>query len=222
MRAVGALDEVYSCKNIFMEHLAESAGEIYASYHAARKRKDIALQKQKKNNDLFRDTYSFWANITRATHLKYKVFSSKTWKTSVFDADSMEAYRVLSQEYLENYRNMILSMAADDQMRHDLAWLEHRRWNAFLRTQGFTCPSDSKAFFDRYAARKNLDLRQHLCLVECSRYRLRNEKQTAENAKNRTCHVILDKLDEVSALCAKGTEICDLKIYDDPENDLTV
>ncbi len=67
---------------------------------------------------------------------------------------------------------------------HKLAWLEHRRWNAFMRAEGFRCPSEaeeaayigalktpgpagSTCMIDNTGKHKSIALKLHPCLVEC-------------------------------------------------------
>jgi hypothetical protein len=52
-----------------------------------------------------------------------------------------------------------------------LMWLEHRRWNAFMRTKGFSVPNDDQ--WKNYAFKdggdhKQMDLKLHPFVVECS------------------------------------------------------
>ncbi len=54
------------------------------------------------------------------------------------------------------------------------AWVEKRRWNAFMRAEGFSCPSKTEfeAYFKATRNYKNFPLKFHPCLVE------RDKKET--------------------------------------------
>ncbi len=73
------------------------------------------------------DLYSSWSGIGRIFHLPYKLYCAGC-------ADMPEIEGAL------RYRKLL---EADRGLFTRLTWLEHRRWNAFLRVQGFTRPSFS-------------------------------------------------------------------------------
>ncbi len=97
--------------------------------------------------------YDSWANIGRNVHLPYKIYYMDALKRR---PDANAAYR--------------------------LTWLEHRRWCAFLRAQGFRRPFESVqaliralpdalkewASLPRAYAFKDISARLHPCLVECA------------------------------------------------------
>ncbi len=108
---------------------------------------------------------------------------------------------------------------------HRLAWLEHRRWCAFMRTEGFRCPtlSEEAAYIGRLpdgrnaGRHKDLTLLLHPCLVECDQNGLRPDLLSCPEEE-------LDNLDLASrrfltlpAYASKGLETYDFKIYDYPE-----
>ena len=70
------------------------------------------------------DLYSSWSGIGRIFHLPYKLYCAGC-------ADLPEVEGAL------RYRKVLVS---DPALFDRLTWLEHRRWNAFLRVQGFTRP----------------------------------------------------------------------------------
>ena len=63
------------------------------------------------------------------------------------------SYLILSEEAKEK-RNNVLQY---------LTWLEHRRWNAYMRSIGFSYDIKKD---------KNIELKLHGCLCECSRFPL--------------------------------------------------
>jgi hypothetical protein len=50
--------------------------------------------------------------------------------------------------------------------KHMLAWVEHRRWNAFTRTMGYQSTDALEKNLASYASHKNMPLKLHPCLVE--------------------------------------------------------
>lgn len=106
------------------------------------------------------DIYNEWSRVARAYHRKYKLFSAGEKESEITrDEDMLD--KVLC-------------------LRQDLCWLEHRRWCAFLRAEGFSQPAGlyeqlriertqySQDELWQYA-NKNVPSRLHPCLVECRR-----------------------------------------------------
>lgn len=182
MRAVGSLEEVYSYENVFMEKFIKSADNAHCNYNTVRGVNNNALQM------LFANDYGFYSTIARVTHLKYKVFSARMWEASIFEAKSDEDYRVLCERSIQRYEEAVRTTPRTDELACDLAWLEHRRWVAFIRTRGFRGYDDPDAFFKHFKSQKSITLKRHLCLVEARRAYTYNSDDTA---------FVPDKLDEI-------------------------
>lgn len=183
MHAFGSRKEVYSYKNIMMtEHqlLAEGAGAGYAASQAKEASEEVHRYEESdlKNDNNNRD-YSYWANLGRAMHLKYKVFSSGMVETSVF-ADTDEAsrsHRTSVEKQCKKYKYYLI--APDNRNGEnsplggkisDLAWLEHRRWCAFTRVRGFRRTEFHGNYKDVTGSHKHMSLKLHPCLRESYRY----------------------------------------------------
>ena len=160
--------------------------------------------------------YDTWSELARHVHLPCRMFSAHLWKEE--PEETSEKLRAAVRDKLA-YCEAIGSNGA---LRDDLAWLEHRRWNAFLRTEGFRrppklteklrelsegCCTDDGNSLILYAY-KNIPARLHPNLVECFRGRREGER---------------DLLDASSAmrqyvnLLVEGKEgPVDLKKYDYP------
>lgn len=140
----------FSCKNVFMADFAKRASLNAAIYDHA---------KQIKTQD---DEYTYWANLPRVVHAPYKLFGLGLIREVSLEKDALQRYIVKKHEELT------------ERQEHELAWIEHRRWNAFMRTQGFTCPAKEEydtyhqyfAVNGNYGAHKNVLLKLHPCLVE--------------------------------------------------------
>ncbi len=204
MLAFGDLCQVYSVKNIQMtEHsvLAEETGAAYQN----EQRQSIFSQNRERGKENF-DSYTYWANMARALHLKYKVYSLGGITKSVFNCPKDSQRRKASEDACADYIYMAITEGKEGfpqeetafaerfrEKRVQMAWLEHRRWNAFLRSCGFrsatikkseqagenaveetseTLQSESACFlieeyFRTVGSHKNLSFKLHPYLVEC-------------------------------------------------------
>lgn len=208
----GSMDSSFNIEKVLLDIIKERAFRLEDKYE-----QNIAEKKGKNYED---DPYKYWANVSRAIHLKYKAFCV---------SKSTDAYLNEAKEG-----------GSFDNRVHDLAWLEHRRWNAFMRTEGFKCPGicvddeGNEAYgyileLPREAAiiqknnkplnsgnHKSLDLKLHPCIVECDK----NGMHSDLFDKKRDGYDI-DLLDDVSVrlknIEAKyKLEIEDFKKYDYP------
>lgn len=182
MHAFGSLDQVYSYENIYMSRynlLAESVGSAYNKTQANKK-----LQQDNEDREVNSNSnYNYWANMARAMHIKYKVFSLGFIKSSVFDCISEQeelAHKDYVSKQCKNYIQMVLSDPSElnddkkhvyndlEEKKHLLAWLEHRRWNAFTRIMGYQHAS-AQSLFSVKGSQKDMELKLHSCLVEARR-----------------------------------------------------
>jgi len=147
--AFASLKKIYSCKNIFMDNVNKPAYNINEKHNKADMKR------------FMKDEYNWWSSIARILHLSYKMFSIGSLKSTKKPIDITEKER---KEYLEKIQKVSFN--------NRLAWLEHRRWNAFMRTKGFTAPTESQ--WEQYAFKedndhKNIPLKLHPCIVESSK-----------------------------------------------------
>lgn len=228
MKAVGSLEEVYSVQNVFMSEYNAFAKASHKHYLLQQGRSTRAENHRKRRED----DYKFWANMARAMHKKYKFYSMGLIKTSLFDyAKDPEGRQKALEDARKQYQLLVTGKVAmtdaekeeHRKLLHRVAWLEHRRWNAFTRVKGFR----QTTAYDQYAeARedyKHMELKLHPCLLECDqegiRAKLRDNgkivgalKATPEQRKK------FDLLDQLSYhLFEKGYNSYDFKIYDYPE-----
>ena len=266
MHAFASMSEIYSLKNIYMESSKDTSEEIRSSYDA--RIKDIMAENKEKVKQNKKTSYDYWADIARANHIEYKVFSAGKISKSVFDIDTNEDQLVESrnadlQEYKEMLRwdckknNLTLNelieqyhmqdfdfddlkedevkklveillfsennklneerMKEIESIYHELAWLEHRRWNAFMRVNGFVAPENFDALLNKNKSQKDLSLKLHSCIVECSKNGKTDHLLDRDNTNG------LDLLDKVSVEIKKSginsPNDVDYKIYDYPEYD---
>lgn len=181
MHAFGNLDSIYCCKNIYMlkhDMFAKRMGNAYANAQRISARNNEGRNDEKAN-------YDHWANLARAEHIKYKLFSLGWIKSSVFHkgvSDEEHQKDICDQEMIyqklailanKNAANAFLREGFEfekkkndlEKMKEYLAWLEHRRWCALNRTMGYRFVD-----FDKVHAangeNKDHRLKLHSCLVE--------------------------------------------------------
>ena len=119
--------------------------------------------------------YDDWSNLTRRLHFPVKMMTALEWSGPV--KGNEELPKALREKLCFCERT-----AQDEALCQELAWLEHRRRNAFLRTEGFRRPprldqallaaqeGTSLATEDLlHLAYKNVAARFHPALVECFR-----------------------------------------------------
>lgn len=176
MRAVGSLNEVYSVGNIFLDKYHSLAEQIEKSYLSAQGRKWRADT----HKERLKDDYKYWADRAKGMHIKYKMFSMGILYDSVFNFDSLDnkMYKESVKTALDKY-NQIAAGKIDFEnteeenahisLLHKLAWLEHRRWNAFTRVKGFKHTNDYAVYAipGDIGSYKQMELKLHPCLVEC-------------------------------------------------------
>lgn len=225
MQAVGSMESVYSAKNVFMTDNNEFAQKAATAYDIIQERK-VRVEKHKKRID---DDYKYWANLSRGMHTKYKMYSMNMIDISLFDYPGCEdKYLKDLNDIYEAYQNKVSRKGKFEniELLHRMAWLEHRRWNAFTRIKGFrhTDKYDTYAVAGKYGSYKQMDIKLHPCLVECEENGIKavigdngiiDESTIFQRAKDK--REDFDLLDELSYdLYEKNYNGYDFKQYDYP------
>ncbi len=211
MYPFASLSELYSYENVFMkksENDAKATGKKYDAISGVNE----AVEKANEKNTLEKirgrrgGDYNYWADHARARHIKYKAFAAEYITKSVFSKSDDESFAKDWERYkaaVERYEN------ADEMQKH-LAWMEHRRWNAFLRTMGYKKPSDEvlENYFAITKNHKNLTLKLHPFLVE-------SDKEAMDRNYATSTH--RDMLEEANVrVCKLKNSTTDYKVYDYP------
>lgn len=138
----GMLDKRFSCRNVFMADVTVDALKSEFIYN------------RKSHAKRHKDEYSYWANVVRAVHAPYKLFGLGC--VTRVDPAAPASLRFITEKK---------EIAPDDP---SFTWMEHRRWNAYLRTQGFCLPTTEqhKRYFASSGSHKDLSIKLHNCLVE--------------------------------------------------------
>ncbi|MCD8105184.1 MAG: hypothetical protein LUF35_09330 [Lachnospiraceae bacterium] len=141
----------FNCKNVFISDFSGDANESAVIYDKS---------KEKKERD---DEYKFWANIARTIHVPYKMFG----------IGAVEGIRLHGHGVKSEYQ-YTKEIPYNGQQADELAWIEHRRWNAFMRSQGFCQPTKIQlaSYYKNPglpgATQKYVAGKLHSCLVESS------------------------------------------------------
>lgn len=221
MYAFGALDKVYSCDNVYMSQSLIWAMQTGKAYINAQCK--ASLDNDNKNRigkDNYEDAnYKYWANLARALHAKYKVFSLGWIKDSVFDCTSeeqCEAHFKNVNEQCEMFKTLAKSIVPEGKAeeynakyvdielkKHCMAWLEHRRWCAFTRTMGYQY-ADITNMMGQCGDNKDMSLKLHACLAEA------RKPSVSDNAYILAHFNKEGKIDEKTVFCCKDEEKFDL------------
>ncbi len=271
MQAVGSIDELYSSRVIFALDHEKVAIEMAKKHEerADNNTEKKPDSKEDKNKLLIEDeviyskakdkeakrrvdydgNYNYWSSVARTMHQKYKAFSAGLAQASVFgnNGESYDEYNKAQNTMLRNYRDMALCInqnAPNEETKKlfcKLAWLEHRRWNAYLRTIGYRSTdayelycehSKDKKGDDLVPSYKNHELKLHPCLVECDDVGVKTELGKSKidgelviKCENSNAELdLLDLLTEDLAkkkfgIACKALNSYDFKIYDFPCDD---
>lgn len=204
MYAFGSLEQVYSCDNVYMSKSALWAEETGNAYLKTQTKGNHLADHRARAKGGENSDYNYWADLARAAHVKYKVFSLGWIDSSVFsygDAVKVddplkecpkrvseeqpgrmmpadEYHRAYIRQCCGNYK--AIAIASDpaylnekalelkkeiEGKKHCLAWLEHRRWNAFTRTMGYQYTPGENILAVK-GSQKDMPLKLHACLVE--------------------------------------------------------
>ena len=156
MMAFGSVNELLSYENVTRPYEDESGLSVHSTYKKVSRKDKQTRQKSRREKSI----YDSSSSLARSIHLKYRVFSAFLYmKVNYQGASGWDKLTKLDKEAYKKYKDIILSDYAKEDVLQYLTWLEHRRWNAYMRSIGFS-------YWDR--AKKNIYLKLHRCLCECS------------------------------------------------------
>ncbi len=181
MRAISGLDEVYSYENLFMRGQNEKAHAVDARYQRLAHREGLAESetrseeskgKRLSHRELIAESearsekaYNYQSSLANSIHEKYKLFSTYVYhKTAGTTNADWNTWLSEHGDYLCD--------ASETELRQWLGWLEHRRWNAYMRSIGFrrSCVAAQMQGDNKFM------LKRHSCLVECQMPSQRSER----------------------------------------------
>ncbi len=191
--AVGNVEETYSEKMITGKRFRELADAFDNAY--SKIRSSVSTSFNSDNSDNLKKYYNFESSIARAIHLPYTMFSAFRLKGIDIDIFEEKHPEIIRKEALEKFFEIIKDENCDKQ----LGWLEHRRWNANLRSRGYR---STKTLKGQSGSKKDHRLKIHSCIVESYNKFFSSDSLSGD-----------DKLDVV----AKADK-CDYKRFDNPSD----
>lgn len=137
-------DSRYSCKTVFLTNFTEREITVKSIYQKKNQQKDQE------------DLYTTQSSAARLVHAPYKLYGLGLLQEIDLRKPVEDRYRI--------GKKLVLTQEQEDQF----AWVEHRRWNAYMRSQGFICPTQQQydTLFAQTGKKKSIPLKLHPCLVE--------------------------------------------------------
>ena len=248
MHPFGSMEEIYSVENILRNAVRpfgemidqqykkqteepkpeETAGKTDEEIEAERKEKE---KEKKEEESIYRQIrnrryYNQRANDSRAMQLSYKIYAAGLLPPTLFLTRSDEEYRVVLMNARFRFSEAVhqtWSYPENADRFHALAWMEHRRWNAFMRINGFRRPENIDNYInlnsDIHESGKKgyqfLFIKLHPCVVEVDLSGfpgVKCENETRTRGRDKARELEPDELD----LLARRTG-SDYKSYDYPE-----
>ena len=164
LHAFAGLKDIYSCKCIFND---EGDSKAYLIDKAYQKIDKEAYEKDiEEKQDFLKNEYNVRSSHAQNIHFYYKMYAVDIIKDILKNEkiDQYEEYLALVCEQKSSRFNSSLALR--------LGWLEHRRWNAFMRSLGFVAPTDKQWHnyaYENELDHKNMNLKLHLFITEGSR-----------------------------------------------------
>jgi len=124
INAFGSMKNVFSNNNLSNSKLEEMAKRVHLSYWNVLDGTD--REKEEALKSYYKSEYSQRSSFATALHIIYKLYDCGISLKSGNDLCS-------------DYSSMMQSILQNKDIQDKLAEVEHKRWNAFMRTEGFTC-----------------------------------------------------------------------------------
>lgn len=225
MYAFGSIEEIFCVENILRKEISSLAKGIGETYEIQQKDKESIASKQLKT----RQYYNKRADDVRRLQMRYKIFCAGLLSPTLFSTKDNEEYENLMRKAEDDFADNVTNVWTYPEFSakaNALAWMEHRRWNAFMRINGFRTPDNIDKYMeldsDVHCLKPNHDkkyqflfIKKHPCIVECDMngYPGIYSKESDKKPKN---HQDFGP-DELDLLCKKLDT--DYKLYDYPESD---
>ena len=149
LNAFGAVSYRYDIKNVKVPRAMRLAYIV-----------NTAHGEKLDEKQFYMDEYNSGSSMASALHLPYKLVGmGKLYAKKYFSDESCK---------------QIDDSGYDDALKTEVYWIEHRRWCAYMRSEGYRCPTAHEFFnmaFDKdgnyqNGKQKDNNLRLHACLVE--------------------------------------------------------
>ena len=195
------VEETYGYKNITSIDQDPAAILVGKSYQNQTFKEMTIEEKRENQAEQDKKIYDIMSSKARAVHFKYRIFSAFLLNKNDVSSDEFtwEELYDFDDKTIDIYSDFALSDEAKekrDKALQYLTWLEHRRWNAYMRSIGFSYDSQKG---------KNIELKLHGCLCECSRFPLSGYSNIRLNdLKNRLYDYIYSNVE----ISKEGFEEC--------------
>lgn len=224
MHAFGCMDEIYSVSNILRREFKRHSQGVREKYKQQANEKDSIFEDIR-----IRKYYNTRADEARVLQFRYKVYSSGILEPSLFKTENDSQYYQLisdAEDWFVDNVTTIWTYPEYSSQTNALAWMEKRRWNAFMRINGFKKPADIDKYIELnssiHSLKPNHDkayqflfIKLHPCIVECD---IKGYPGIYSKEDDKRTHGA-DEIgpDELDLLYKRlGT---DYKVYDYPEAD---
>lgn len=124
--AFGSLEKTFNIRNLMSSPLEKMAIGVHLAYSGALNGTDE--QRHEAMKEYYIKEYNQRSSFATALHIKYKLFAS--------GIKGVGAGKV-NEEQIDEFEKLLL----DPDKLESLAELEHERWNAFMRTEGYSLAS---------------------------------------------------------------------------------
>ena len=204
MYAFANLSDIYSYEKISVGRFTESTKFTQAAYEntsLAIKQNLIHLREE----NLYKKNYDYWSTIARNLDFFYKIYSA-FGESAVPLLDDSKYEEEITEKFIKKFEIKSNDDISDPEnsYKRKLMWQEHRRWNAYMRQQGYRSAPLNVS--------KNLKFKWHNCIGEC------NDEYYDDFSKI----INPDKLDDIFIQTNVNYKIYDLPSHFDNERNATV
>lgn len=173
--AFGSKEQVYSVDNIILRNASMVTGNDLSKKKSGSEFRELIEKSIKVRSN---DEYGYWSNNAKMLHYKYQLFSNGLIRSSIFkygnDLVKSNEIRFVTNKLLKKYGFLESAEVEKADINKEIPkdfdfatlWCEHRRWNAYIRSEGFICPDSFEVYYNSSKTHKNLPLKLHPCLVE--------------------------------------------------------
>ena len=155
LHSFGSIEKTFTIENLIHSSLEKRAVGVHFAYN--RVLNETEEQKKLALVSYYQKEYNQRSSLASALHIKYKMFSGGILNLSGLD---------ISEKQILEYERLL----ADPSFVEKMAKLEHKRWNAFMRTEGYIVSSvDDAVCFAQSEGEKgyiNYLAKMHPCLVK--------------------------------------------------------
>lgn len=159
----GSIEDTYSYQTITMANKDPAAILVKDTYSNQNYKEESREKKEETQEEQNKKIYDIMSSKAREIHLKYRIFSAFLLNKNSQTNIQWEKLDGFDYSAIETYEKMILSDDGREKSKdilHYLIWLEHRRWNGYMRSTGFSYKTMKS---------KNIELKLHGSLCESSK-----------------------------------------------------